>query len=260
MKSPTELEANWCESGAKHAAAVLARLLLLLLMAGAEVKSRGFDATASYQQTNVAGFKVLVNSNLLEHPSELGEALEEFRVQAAAIKNAVEPEVLEFFRSVPIWFERSAKTNGAAEYHPSREWLKANGYNPEKAKGIEINNARNFVKWSRKQQPSMLLHELAHAFHDQVLGWEDGDVKRAFKEARESGRYEQVEHVDGRKTRSYALTNEKEYFAELTEAYFGRNDFYPFTRAELQDFDKTGFSVIAEKWKQAIRAIRVPGS
>ena len=32
----------------------------------------------------------------------------------------------------------------------------------------------------------------------------------------------------------YAATNHKEYFAEATEAYFYKNDFYPFVRGELK--------------------------
>lgn len=224
-------------------------LIALLLLAWASVVSEAYDPTANYQETNIVGFRVLVSSRMIDHPSELQLAFEELGRQRTAIALSVEPPVLEFLQTIPIWLEWAAKTNGAAEYHPSREWLIENGYNPEKAGCIEINNAANFVRWSKKDQPSMLLHELAHAFHDQVLGWKDADVKNAFRQARESGRYEKVAYVNGGKTRSYALTNEKEYFAELTEAYFGRNDFYPFIRSELEAFDAAGFSVIAKKWK-----------
>ena len=30
------------------------------------------------------------------------------------------------------------------------------------------------------------------------------------------------------------LTDHKEFFAEMSEAYFGMNDFFPFNRAELK--------------------------
>ncbi len=36
----------------------------------------------------------------------------------------------------------------------SADWLKDNGYNPEKVRGVEINNLKNFVGWSKKTQPS----------------------------------------------------------------------------------------------------------
>ena len=39
-----------------------------------------------------------------------------------------------------------------------------------------------------------------------------------------------------------------EYFAEGSEAYFGTNDFYPFTRAELKQHDPEGFRLLEALW------------
>ena len=50
------------------------------------------------------------------------------------------------------------------------------------------------------------------------------------------------------KVRHYALTNHKEYFAEGTEAYFYRNDFYPFVRAELKEHDPELHELLVEIW------------
>ena len=47
----------------------------------------------------------------------------------------------------------------------------------------------------------------------------------------------------------YGLNNEKEYFAEGTEAYFYRNDFYPFVRAELKEHDPDLHAVLAKIWE-----------
>jgi nucleoid-associated protein YejK len=49
-------------------------------------------------------------------------------------------------------------------------------------------------------------------------------------------------------SKAYALQNEKEYFAELTEAYLGKNDFYPFQRQELLNYDKNGYKVLEKVW------------
>jgi len=48
--------------------------------------------------------------------------------------------------------------------------------------------------------------------------------------------------------RAYAMTKHKEYFAELTEALFGKNDFEPSDRKELMQMDPGGFTVVATKW------------
>ncbi len=42
--------------------------------------------------------------------------------------------------------------------------------------------------------------------------------------------------------------DQKEYFAEATEAYFGVNDFFPFVRAELKAYDPVGFALMEAVW------------
>jgi hypothetical protein len=44
------------------------------------------------------------------------------------------------------------------------------------------------------------------------------------------------------------MTNHKEYFAECTEAFFGTNDFYPFTKEELKQQDPDMFALLETVW------------
>jgi len=97
----------------------------------------------------------------------------------------------------------------------------------------------------------MVLHELAHAYHFLVLGESHPQITAAYRHAVERGLYESVDYAGGGKRRAYALVNEKEYFAELSEAYFGRNDYYPFTRAELQQYDPVGYALVQRLWGSA---------
>ena len=48
--------------------------------------------------------------------------------------------------------------------------------------------------------------------------------------------------------RAYALTNPQEYFAECTEAYFSRNDFYPYNREELMQHDADVAVLLEQLW------------
>jgi len=79
----------------------------------------------------------------------------------------------------------------------------------------------------------VVLHELAHAYHDQVLGFDDPRIRAAYEAFKKSGRGDAALLFDGTRVRHYGLTDEKEFFAEMTEAYFGMDDFFPFNRAEL---------------------------
>jgi hypothetical protein len=64
------------------------------------------------------------------------------------------------------------------------------------------------------------------------------------------GLYARVRYVHGGEQKAYATTDPKEYFAETSEAYFGKNDFYPFTREELKRFDPVGFQLMEQVWGQ----------
>ncbi|MCA9275708.1 MAG: hypothetical protein KDA29_06760 [Phycisphaerales bacterium] len=151
-------------------------------------------------------------------------------------------------RRVVIWVEHNAPEHPCACYHPGRQWLIENGFNPDKEKGIEIANPKNFVEWTERDQPLMVLHELAHAYHDLVLGYDHALVASCYEQAKKSGKYDEVMHVSGKPRKHYALSNDREYFAELTESYFGKNDFEPFTRGELRVFDPAGFAMIEKLW------------
>jgi len=207
-----------------------------------------YTPTAAYARRDMEGFVVRVNPQALSHAEETGAALELMREKLKEINRIVPRRQAAVLRSVPIWVEWRTRPNGAAEYHPDVGWLRENGYNPEKAKCVEINNVVNFVDWTKRTQPMMLLHELAHAYHDRVLGMDNAEVQQAYDTAVKSGRYDSVEFVTGGKRRHYALTDAKEYFAELTETWFGRNDFYPFVRAELRTHDPAGYALMAKVW------------
>jgi hypothetical protein len=46
----------------------------------------------------------------------------------------------------------------------------------------------------------------------------------------------------------YGITDEKEFFAEMTETYFGSNDFYPLVAGELKKDEPAIFALMAEIW------------
>lgn len=225
-----------------------AGLLLAAWRAGASSRAAAFDEIDAYAHETIHGFTVLVHRDVESHGDEAAEMRRELTHQLHVIGESLPERPLAELRKVRIWVEWEAKPSGAAEFHPSAEWLRDHRYNPAKAGDVEINNARNFISWSRTQQPSMMLHELAHAYHFRVLGADDATIEAAYQQAKDEGRYDEVDHVDGRRHKAYALTDAKEYFAELTEAYFGKNDFYPYVRSELREHDAAGFAAVEQAW------------
>ena len=63
------------------------------------------------------------------------------------------------------------------------------------------------------KHPAVILHELAHGYHDQILGFEHPAIIAAYEQAREAGSYANVLLYSGERVSHYALTDHKEYFA-----------------------------------------------
>ena len=121
------------------------------------------------------------------------------------------------------------------------------------ARCVEFTNVRIFESETRRM-PNFALHELAHAYHDRVLpdGFANAQIRTVYERASAGGTYDRVEQRfgDGRsaQVRAYAMTNPQEYFAESTEAYFSTNDFFPFTREELDKHDPEMVKVLGKLW------------
>lgn len=205
--------------------------------------------TSQYETRTIDGWTVHVNRTLLGEAAPTGGlALRLLEAKLFEIGRVVPAKPLAELRKVPIWLGLNDGPNDRAQYHPSRDWLEKHGFNPDKTKGVEIGNAAVFLR-SSKDQPQMVLHELAHGYHDRVLRFDHAEIREAFDQARKDGKYESVLRISGARERHYALTDPMEYFAEGTEAWFGTNDFYPFVRAELQEHDPKLHRLLGELWK-----------
>lgn len=209
-----------------------------------------------YLTNRVEGWTVLVDERLpVAEEKATKKALELLQVQLKEIVAVVPSPAVARLREVTLWFSPEYPgVKPKAEYHPSAGWLRAHGRNPAMAKGVEFTDVRNFEK-EMNRMPNFTLHELAHAYHDRVLagGFNHEEIKAAFTRARADGSYDKVERWfgNGRSNtfeRAYAMSSPQEYFAEATEAYFSRNDFFPFTRAELKRHDPRLEELLGQLW------------
>jgi hypothetical protein len=208
---------------------------------------------------DVEGWTVRVDDRLLQKPNEeLGKrALRFLENKLADIKVVVRADRLKKLQAVVIVLDLNCGDLGPMQYHPGADWLKANGHSADLAKCVHLPRAADLAtKRNINEQPWVILHELAHAYHDQVLGFDEPRVKEAYERYKKSGRGEKALLYDGRRVRHYALTNHKEFFAEMTEAYFGVNDFFPFNRAELKEAEPEILALLAHVWDSPMGAER----
>ena len=218
----------------------------------AQKRSDAAVSTKTHHERVIEGWKVHVSVQM--DAVALAKALPLFTAQLQEIVRVVPAKAVMELQKVPLWINPEyPKERPRAEYHPGADWLRENGRDPVMAKGVEFTNVRIFEEEVRRM-PNFVLHELAHAFHDRVLGFDHADIKAAFQQASEAGTYNRVQRQDseGRKRldRAYAMTNPQEYFAECSEAFFSRNDFFPFTREELKKHDPQVFMLLERLWGQ----------
>jgi hypothetical protein len=228
------------------------RLLVPLALA-LVAASAAADEPPARETRHVEGWTVAIDQRLLAPETKAGtdRAVDLLQAQLLEIVRVVPEPAVKKLRQVKLYFSPQYPGVGpCAEYHPGAQWLKDHGRDPGMVKGVEFTNVSIFPAEIRRM-PNFVLHELAHAYHDQVLG-SNGELVAAYERAKAGGTYDHVERQDaqGRKSvgRHYGLTNVQEYFAEASEAFFVRNDFYPYSRDELIKHDADTAPLLARLW------------
>lgn len=233
-----------------------------LQKAKAEIRAKAVERNKRAENPNepetreISGWTLHINGKLLTPETEAAttKAIELLKLQLDEIIRVVPAAAVAELQKVPLYFSpKYANAPARAEYHPGAGWLRDNGRDPVMAKGVEFTDIPDFEAETRRM-PNFTLHELAHGYHDRFLpgGFDNNDLKAAYAKAKAGGKYESVERQDAngnkRLDRHYALTNPQEYFAEGTEAYFSRNDFYPYNREELDKHDPELAELLGKLW------------
>ena len=223
-------------------------LLIVLRPAAAQLPA---PIPTAHTERDIEGWTVHIDDRLLDGPDKkVGDhALRILSNRLYDIQHVVPAEKTKLLRKVHIWIDLSHGKLKPAQYHPSAGWLKSNGFSETLAKCVHIPVAAEFASVNHQRvQPWSTLHELAHAYHDQVLGFDHPGISAAWRRFKAGGKYEKILHINGHLTKHYALTNEKEFFAEMTESFFGQNDFFPFNRAELRREEPDIHQLLTEIW------------
>ena len=98
------------------------------------------------------------------------------------------PDELEKLHAVTIVLDLSHGKLTAMQYHPDAEWLVENGYDRELVHCVHIPVAAELLEPRQiNVQPWCVLHELAHAYHDQVLGFDEARIRNAYQPTGRAG-------------------------------------------------------------------------
>lgn len=206
------------------------------------------------------GFTVLLSEEAVkqDEKSKLErKPLETLEWELKYVVKMLAPEAVKALRNVLIWVEwdnQRASASGRAGtvlaiyYGGHQAQAMAKGEHPLKAKAVTVMSLKRLADEHQPGKDSggcTLLHELAHAVHYELLGRENPTIKAAYKQAMERKLYDPA---------TYASTNESEFFAELTCAYFDQLEYYPRKRAELKKHDPVTHALMERTWGKANRS------
>ena len=222
------------------------------------VEFKDGDGSWSYEKAGVHGWTVYYAAEIAKDPQLKSKVKVQLTTGIENFLDKIPKEASNFLREIPIWVSNEPgyplrrNERGVIPFHRSKSWLRKHGLNPHMAPGVHVINPQavlfehKILEWG----PMTLLHELAHAYHNVKLKVSNEVIRQAYAKAMARGLYLRVPDRKDKlnRVRAYAATNHEEYFAELTEAYFGKNDWFPHNREELKKYDPRGYSMIKELW------------
>ena len=151
-------------------------MVCMALALSARAQTNSFDPESAYAPRQIEGWRIWVNQKLLADSNLCDRTIKVLSMHLFQITRVVPGPALAKIRQIPIWVELNDPLFPGMCFHPSRDWLEANGVNPAKTGAVELANATNFLSWSL-EQPCMVLHELAHGYHHLFLGDDDARIR-----------------------------------------------------------------------------------
>ncbi len=208
-----------------------------------------------YVPSQVRHWTLFVESELLQEDPDLARQamarLNEKLGKAVAVLPASASAPLRHLKFFLLFGEKSRHggRNNGLQYFRRAAPDHNRHLDPRMASSIVIYSASNFVWLSEFWALKALVHELAHAHHLEQWPERRADIYDAWAHAKETGLYRNIQSDKGRTlVQGYALQNHLEYYAELSCIYFVNGDYYPFTRANLSQYDPRGFELIEKLW------------
>ncbi len=232
-------------------------LVSLLFLFGTSLPNASLGQTpplsvSGYDTEKIAGFTLFLHPEIKKHEKEFKTSpMDVLNLELKMLGQILNKKALAKVQTLPFWVEwdeapEGANTGGGTviAYYLSTDlrMTRIKGEHPLRAKTITLCSLKTLTKL---HQPGIdtgkcvLLHEVAHAVHDQLIGFENPEIKLAFTQAMNRKLYQPG---------LYMTSSSKEFFAELTCAYLDRLDHFPRNRGDLKKHDPATFKLLERIW------------
>lgn len=215
------------------------------------------EPVPGYKYREILGFKLMINKQVFdenEKSSAKRKPLDVLELELGMLVRELPPRAVNVLREeIGFWVEwdkivevsANAPKAGRAVacYHPGdnkrHHYLFRSVESKVKSNAVEILTLKFLTaEHQGDQHRSVLLHEITHAVHHHLFDYDNPHILAAYRNAMSKGLY----------TGQYASTDQMEYFAELTCAYFGHLHYEPHDRNELKQYDRSGYQMMEKVW------------
>jgi hypothetical protein len=211
--------------------------------------SSSFTPTFEYWVVDLSGWKLYVHPSILNRPQQWRDFVSLMNKRLDKVRELLPQNIfVQVMQSTIFWVETSneALPQAGLVYHISEDWLRAYGQNPDKAGHIEITNLEKSLEFLEKDS-NVGIHEIIYAYHQKFIPKALADaISSGYAQALVERRYESVPYADGVYRKAIAIANKWAYFAELTEAYLGKNNCYPFVRGDIAIYDPFIYPILTQ--------------
>lgn len=218
---------------------------------------------ADWKEEAIADFQVMFSPALLREEASYVRARQIMHDRLSDVTRLVPTGAVRHLQRARLWLNLDPTGFSGAFYAawPSNrhdERARAYGeFHGAMYQGAVFPNIIRLIERSTDlKSPMVVLHELAHGYHHQVLGPANVEIKQTYETAKAKGLYRNVSYRNGAIAPvGYAMSNEREYFAVLSQTYFGKNNQNPFDADELKTYDPDGFRLMERAWNGALDSI-----
>ena len=181
----------------------------LLFLGNHAARAADDNKPTSHTKRNVEGWTVRVDDRLLqpENKEKLDRAIHFLEAKLVDIKIVVPEDKVKKLQTVNIVLDLTHGKLSSMQYHPGAGWLTSNGYSADLVKCVHLPRIDDLVtKRNTNEQPWVILHELAHAYHDQFLGFDEPRIKDAYENYKKSGKGDMTLLYNGKRVKHYAVS------------------------------------------------------
>lgn len=236
------------ETGQAPAASVDAKLRNVHSQYGETVSEEYYNyAFRAYEAVPGRSLRIIAEKKLIDtQPEMLGKAIVKLEKAVATAMAAFPAAVRPEFEGVRYYLFSGEEAHTGGRKGGQWYFRKNNGTSPRFDDSIVVRSAQDYLyNYSDEQAALTAIHELSHAFYYYHRPRLYNTVKEAYDNANTKKLYLNVARKRGKPIGvAYAMTNQREYFAEMSKTYFIGNYHYPFTKLELHKHDVEGFRMV----------------